>query len=305
MAYVLFFYNIAISFASLCLCWAFASRYRMRGERALLFASLLFGVYFLDIMVLYMYDFIPEFEEAFRALRAAAPYAYSSLSFAMLVLYRLLVGEAVGRPFTTREVPLWIVCCVGAFCSWFVPDDGASIAVELVFATVLRLWVVGFALWGLAKGRGSLGRRTVVATVAFVVVFASCEAVETVMTVHDILQMSFPLRRLPMEVLGCFCMLLGVMYLLMGKLDRKRAARAQLVPTIALTYGLTKREAQVLGLLAEGLSNREISEREFISVGTVKTHVHNMCAKLGVEGRSELPAFLKRELRESLRHQRT
>lgn len=301
MAYALFFYNIAISFASLSLCWVFASRYRARGGRSLLFASLLFGAYFLDIMVLYMYDFIPEFEAAFQSLRAAAPYAYSSLSFAMLALYRLLAGEAVDRPFTTREAQLWIVCCVGAFCSWFVPDDATSIAVELVFATVLRLWIVLVALWGLVTGRGSLGLRAVVATAAFLVVFASCEAAETVLTVHDIMQSSFPLRRLPMELLGCFCMLFGAGYLLMGKLDRRREARARLVSDVARAYGLTKREAEVLGLLAEGLGNREISEREFISVGTVKTHVHNVCAKLGVEGRSELPAFLKRELREALR----
>lgn len=301
MAYVLFFYNIALSFASLCLCCVFASRWRMRGDRVLLFASLLFGVYFLDIIVLYMHDFIPEFEQAFLSLRAAAPYAYSSLSFAMLVLYRLLVGEAVGRPFTTCEAPLWIACCMGAFCSWFVPDDGTSIAVELVFATVLRLWVACVAVWGLAKGRGSLGRRAVVATVAFAVVFVSCEAAETVMTVHDVMQSEFPLRRLPMELLGCFCMLLGAAYLLAGKLDRRREARARLSDDIAQRYGLTKREAHILGLLAEGLSNREISEREFISVGTVKTHVHNVCAKLGVEGRGELPAFLKQELRALLR----
>lgn len=80
-----------------------------------------------------------------------------------------------------------------------------------------------------------------------------------------------------------------------------RRARAALVPAIAQRYGLTKRETQILRLLADGLGNREISEREFISVGTVKTHVHNVCAKLGVESRSELPVFLEREFRDALR----
>ncbi|WP_418831392.1 hypothetical protein [Paraeggerthella sp.] len=72
-----------------------------------------------------------------------------SLGFAVLALYRLLVGEAVGRLFITREVPLWIVCCAGVFFSLFAPDDGTPIAVELVFATVhvhnvcAKLGVVG------------------------------------------------------------------------------------------------------------------------------------------------------------------
>ena len=37
--------------------------------------------------------------------------------------------------------------------------------------------------------------------------------------------------------------------------------------------------------MAEGLSNSEIADKLFISVGTVKTHVHNILGKLGVEGR--------------------
>jgi len=41
----------------------------------------------------------------------------------------------------------------------------------------------------------------------------------------------------------------------------------------------------VLRLVAEWLSNSEIAARLFVSVGTVKTHVHNILGKLGVEGR--------------------
>jgi LuxR family maltose regulon positive regulatory protein len=46
----------------------------------------------------------------------------------------------------------------------------------------------------------------------------------------------------------------------------------------------------VLELLAQGLSNREIAERLFITVGTVKTHVHNIYGKLGVRGRTQAAA---------------
>jgi LuxR family maltose regulon positive regulatory protein len=48
---------------------------------------------------------------------------------------------------------------------------------------------------------------------------------------------------------------------------------------------LSARELEVLGLVVAGLSNREIAERLFISVGTVKTHVHNIYGKLGVSNR--------------------
>jgi DNA-binding CsgD family transcriptional regulator/tetratricopeptide (TPR) repeat protein len=50
-------------------------------------------------------------------------------------------------------------------------------------------------------------------------------------------------------------------------------------------YGLTAREAEVLALVADGLSNQEIAERLFISPKTASVHVSNIYGKLGVESR--------------------
>jgi LuxR family maltose regulon positive regulatory protein len=53
----------------------------------------------------------------------------------------------------------------------------------------------------------------------------------------------------------------------------------------ALIDPLSEREREVLRLLAAGLSNPEIAERLFLSVGTVKRHVHNIFMKLEVTNR--------------------
>ena len=59
--------------------------------------------------------------------------------------------------------------------------------------------------------------------------------------------------------------------------------------------GITQREHEILGLIAEGLSNREIGERLFVSENTVKTHSSRLFDKLGVNRRVQ--AVLKgREL---------
>jgi DNA-binding NarL/FixJ family response regulator len=50
--------------------------------------------------------------------------------------------------------------------------------------------------------------------------------------------------------------------------------------------GITTREREVLRLLVAGYSNREIGRALFVAEGTVKNHVSNILAKLGVRDRT-------------------
>ncbi len=68
---------------------------------------------------------------------------------------------------------------------------------------------------------------------------------------------------------------------------RRRAADPGL-PASVVAAGVTAREAEVLDLLADRLSNREIASRLFISPRTAEKHVASLMAKLGVPDRSAL-----------------
>jgi len=58
---------------------------------------------------------------------------------------------------------------------------------------------------------------------------------------------------------------------------------------------LSARELEILRLVAQGLSNKEIGSRLSITEGTVKNHVHNALQKLGMENRIQAAAYIVRQ----------
>jgi two-component system, NarL family, nitrate/nitrite response regulator NarL len=68
----------------------------------------------------------------------------------------------------------------------------------------------------------------------------------------------------------------------------RHVARARRADPLASTGSLTHRERQVLQLVSAGLSNKDIARRLAISLGTTKSHVHNLLGKLNLSRRVEV-----------------
>jgi DNA-binding NarL/FixJ family response regulator len=62
----------------------------------------------------------------------------------------------------------------------------------------------------------------------------------------------------------------------------------------AMPDGLTQREVEILGLIAQGLTNTEIAERLFLSNHTVKTHINRIFAKTGSRDRVAAIGYAQR-----------
>ncbi|HXU45340.1 MAG TPA: response regulator transcription factor [Thermoanaerobaculia bacterium] len=74
--------------------------------------------------------------------------------------------------------------------------------------------------------------------------------------------------------------LAGTLFARLADLGRERRRRERLS-----SLALTPREFEILRLVAEGLSNEEIARRLFLSIHTVKNHVHKILETLGVASR--------------------
>jgi ATP/maltotriose-dependent transcriptional regulator MalT len=79
-------------------------------------------------------------------------------------------------------------------------------------------------------------------------------------------------------------------------LDEKKPSRVAGPPIKTSTSPLSKRELEIAELVSEGISNKEIASRVFLSERTVETHVSNILDKLGVNSRVEISSWVGREL---------
>ena len=109
------------------------------------------------------------------------------------------------------------------------------------------------------------------------------------------LQYRFLVRDLSLEFyMGLLALLFTAVGIWAGrKLTRKKTITVPAVANFQLNtaqlekLGISKREHEVLELMAAGLSNQEIADKLFVSINTIKTHSANLFSKLDVKRRTQ------------------
>ena len=105
------------------------------------------------------------------------------------------------------------------------------------------------------------------------------------MILLEIIHYRMMIREINIEIFGG---IIGLLFLVLGVwLGSRFYARKSKVSFDANKLGLSKRELEVLELIAEGLSNQEIADALFVSLNTTKTHIANIYSKLNVKRRTQ------------------
>ncbi len=92
------------------------------------------------------------------------------------------------------------------------------------------------------------------------------------------------IQDIEVEVYG---VIIGVLFLIFGIWLGTKSNRKENDKYDPEKLGLSKREVEVLELLAQGFSNQEIADKLFVSLNTAKTHISNIYTKLNVKRRTQ------------------
>ena len=244
---------------------------------------LLFGTY-----VFFQAVFLPAPIDSLTLIFA---YVRVAVSFVVLLsgslFFLILADDRVGRIGTVVMVASASV--VGLLI-------GLSLGFDLVWAgtaasTVFYAYFAGLSIYALVKVLKETGARR--RMLFFVVYSVASHSVIAVLTVFFVFVPPDPSRGMLVSALstGLFCAIWGLLMVItasrwvsMGLIS----SQEELPPAFIEDYKISRREVEIVEVIREGLTSRQIGERLFISQRTVEAHIHNIYRKCDVINRVEL-----------------
>lgn len=293
MEYFGFLYNLVLIILNTVVFISFLRLYSQNKSKAALWIAILFLIYILDVALLYMADNVEPFSKLLQGMLISEPYFYMILILGMMLSIRMATGHIFGKGFRIFEIVMWLLVAVAmvlvsVLCDY---ETGRIARFLLSKALSVSIFLTAFVwLHGLGDGKTLRERRFLWMVYIF---YAACIGAEIAMFFVDIVTSMPGYRNLAYEVLNVGFLTLSFIYL--THKPAQATPQTGIGEGISKRYGLTPRETEILSYLAKGYSNRQISDVEYISIGTVKTHTHNLYRKLGINNRSDITAFLNEQ----------
>jgi DNA-binding CsgD family transcriptional regulator len=187
-------------------------------------------------------------------------------------------------PFSVSVRPVEGVLVLG------IPAYAAGIVYHLLFAYLL---FVGFS--GSKRDRPVRELLLIWTTLVFGSVGFLESVVSTAQYLRDpIVRIVYSEERFPISIVPHILMGVVMIYYFGGYILADRLPQENAVPATFLgKYNISPRELEVMALMDRGLSNREIADKLFVSLATVKTHAHNIYEKTGAKSRYGLSHMVR------------
>jgi len=312
--YLLFFLNILLTVATAA---SFAGAYFLRSVRkGKVFVAIesLFVIYFLDNTIVFMTEVIPSFSALYDMLFLSSPVLKAGFQICAIFCYMFIHKQILGEKINSVNLTLFFSYAMVLFSANFV--SMLPVRAWLFYAPT-QFFNIGLCIYGIVKLRtnpdrykGDLYNKLYFRLAVFSMIMNICIVVEdsyVIFNVDDYVTPNIFNRSISENLMVIVYSLIFLRYIasiLKGQNMSLSAPAPVPVPAVPETppppaappaidrfcrlYSLTDREREVMEGLTEGLSINQISEKLYISVGTVKTHIHNLYSKAEVNRKSDL-----------------
>lgn len=207
----------------------------------------------------------------------------------------------LGKTLTLIFLVLMIACAVSTFSSFgirFTPGEqsirlglGYKIGAVGYLVTFTYMVILGFS------GLRRVWQNQIRTFALGLMIFAAIGWLETVSgfpsnirqtELHIADNGKFLFSSIPYALYGIF-----LIWYFLNSFTTSTSQKFEVSDSFVLNYAITDREREIIQLIAKGKSNADIAGELYISLATVKTHLHNIYRKVGIDSRFDLLARLQ------------
>jgi DNA-binding CsgD family transcriptional regulator len=279
----------------------------------------MFGLYNLDVTLIYMTEYYSELAKYYTSNLNFESTPKVIVTLLIIFTYRQIAKYSLHINISKIEYFMWAIAFLTSILIIHIDYLGiwiyGGITEFLLFYNVV-ISIIGIPSSGLSKSEQNLMKKILFVTLGIFLI-GLMEHIIVLSTGSSFINI-FPnqlQRRTMIEVLSIWFVGVGVFYLIklspLGSIiEKDEEAISRLIKekelqsekelhNRALQFGercgLTNRESEILELLAKHYTNQQISDHLYISLGTVKVHVHSIFQKTGITSRDQVEVHLQAE----------
>lgn len=311
MDFIQFFYNVLVMAVYIFNCVCFFVLYKRQHDKCQMWIAAMFLLFCFDNLNLYMIEFLPNYGEYYKTVFVFAKYLESIVNSLIVFSYFMIFQSYQKWRPKAGMLAFWALVTAARVVVSEAPFDNEYKQALNLFTFVVDIWVFAYAVYVTKRqSKGIIPK----AEERFGVPYMSFPFIVSCLVLYCGLKIEKTAfmygagtliegRFLFVELFGGFVSVLATYYIIAkvfpGSNEQRPLAESQLMPIneeivdkFFTAYSLSKREKEVGALILNGLSNGEISEKLYISEGTVKMHVHKILLKMDIDSRAKLNSKL-------------
>lgn len=302
MENVLISYNIILTILLTIVVTGFYVVYMRNRERGFLFLSLFYFLMIIDNSVVYL----SEFSQSFEALYETNDILYIVIYliyFGIIMTSRLIISDLFNDKFSTMEKRFTIIVPLVILVLFiYTPFQIGEFVVHFSFFTALS-YIAYRAYKNIDHNTDKFDEKILKKYRIFmfsILILSVIGIVDNAIYFleyyndQNLTSVTLEYRTIAFDIIKLLVCIVGIVILhnilksLFAMKDMGEKSKSKKLEDFCIEYSLTTRQREIIELIIEGYSNKEIGSKLNITEGTVKTHIYNIFKKIDISSRNQL-----------------